>query len=163
MYELRYDGLKNEIIEIDHNGNSDVIANDFPTEPIFSPNNKKAIFIDPLEWEVLGSLYLYNLEDGTLNKIIQPDSDKNIPKYADWIDDQNIAVVIGLGLGTVAVGGDVYIYNIPNDSLKPKTDYTPKVQITKIIINNETLELSGIEYTDENLNHFKKYENTIAL
>lgn len=163
MFELKYDSSKNEIVQVDPDGNSEVLASDFPSKPISSPDNKKAIFINPLEWEVPGSLYLYNFENGSLNEIIQPDENQNIPKYADWLDEDNIAVIIGYGMGTVAVGGNVYIYNIPNGSLEQITSYQSEIQITKLKIHGETIELTGIKYIDDILNEFKDFEDTISI
>lgn len=163
MFELKYDEINNEIVQIDPNGKSKVIADNFPSMPISSPDNKKAIFINPLEWEELGSLYLYNFENGSLSEIIQPDENQNIPKYADWIDADNIAVIIGFGMGTIAVGGNVYVYNIPNSSLEQITFYQSEIQITKLRVQNDIIKLTGIKYIDDNLNEFKDFEDTISI
>lgn len=163
MFELKYDSSKNEIVQVDPDGNSEVLASDFPSKPISSPDNKKAIFINPLEWEVPGSLYLYNFENGSLNEIIQPDENQNIPKYADWIDEDNIAVIIGFGMGTVAVGGNVYVYNIQNASLEQITFYQSEIQITKLKVENDIIKLIGIKYVDDILNEFKDFEDTISI
>lgn len=163
MYQLKYDENKKVIIQIDPNGKKTTIADDFPSKPILSPDNKKAIYISPLEWECLGSLYLYILETGYITELISPDKEQNIPKYADWIDDDNIVVIIGYGMGTIEVGGNVFIYNITKRKLKQITEYPPEVQIYQININNEFMELIGIKYTDENFNEYIKFKEKIQI
>ncbi|MFS1519446.1 DUF4652 domain-containing protein [Bacillus sp. SCS-151] len=163
MYQLEYDETRNEILQIDPDGKKTVITDDSPSIPIISPNGKKAVYISPLEWERLGSLHLYDLENGTIANIIEPDIDQNIPKYALWIDDDNIAVIIGFGDGTVAVGGNVFIYNITDHILKQITDYSKEIQITNIKMINETLSLKGIKYIDDIFAEFKEFEDTISL
>jgi len=165
MYQLIYDELKNEIIQIDPNGKSTTIANDYPSEPVFSPNEQKAIYISPLEWECPGSLYLYNLENGYIEEIISPTAEvmSDIPKYAIWLDDNNIGVIIGFSMGTVAVGGNVFIYNIENKSLQQVTNYPSEIQVTQIIKHEDYLELQGIQYTDSILNNFKEFHEKLSL
>lgn len=163
MYKLKYDEIENKLIQIDPHGKETVIASEFPSKPVFSPNNQMAIYINPLEWECLGSLYLYNLQNGYIEEIISPDEDQNIPKYAIWIDNNNIAVIIGYGFGTVQVGGNVFIYHIPSAKLKKITSYPPEIQITKLTIKGEIMSLNGIKYIDEALNEFREYYDEIPL
>lgn len=163
MYQLKYDESNEVLIQIDPAGNKNVIAENFPSRPEFSPNNKKAIYISPLEWECPGSLYLYNLENGYITELVSPDENQNIPKYAIWIDDNTIALIIGFGWGTVSIGGNVFTYNIHSNELKPITHYPSEIQITKLMLNNEVLDLKGIKYIDDNFNEFDEFKNQIFL
>ncbi|USK46359.1 DUF4652 domain-containing protein [Cytobacillus oceanisediminis] len=163
MYQLLYDETKNEIYQIDPNGNKTTITDDFPSKPDFSPNNKMAIYISPLEWECSGSLYLYNLENGYITEIVSPDENDYIPKFAKWLDNQNIAVIIGYGAGMVAVGGNVFIYNIKDRSLKQLTNYPSEIQITQLSKKYSALELQGIKYIDDNHSRFEGFKEKIAL
>jgi hypothetical protein len=60
------------------------------------------------------------------------------PKAVKWIDDENLLVIVGLGYGTVDVGGELYILNI-NDGSVRKADLENKLnldkysQVTKIV------------------------------
>ncbi|MEV5038874.1 DUF4652 domain-containing protein [Peribacillus frigoritolerans] len=162
MYILKYDEVKAEIYQIDPNGKRVTISNDFPSKPIFSPDKKKAIYISPLEWECQGSLYLYNLENGTIEEIIAPIK-QDIPKYALWIDNENIAVIIGFSYGTVSVGGNVYRYNVTNKALYKLSDYPNEIQITKLTKSENELELTGIKYIDKNMEKFIEFNDKLSL
>lgn len=163
MYQLIYDEVKEVIYQIDTEGNKTLIADDFPSIPEFSPDKTKAIYISPLEWECPGSLYLFNLETGYITELVSPDKDLNIPKYAKWINNKNFALIIGLGMGTVAVGGNLFTYDIDKNQLKQITHHSSHIQITKIEIEDNLLHLNGIEYTDEILNEYKEYKEKIRI
>lgn len=164
MYKLFYDEKTESITEISPKGIKRTIADEFPSEPIFSPNNKKAIYISPLEWECPGSLYLYNLENGEIQELVSQNStEQTHPKYAIWIDDNTIAIIIGFSYGTVSIGGNVFVLTLNNNVLKQITDYPGKIQITKVHKKNNILNLTGIEYIDEELNEYKEFEDSISL
>lgn len=163
MYKLFYDEVKEVLYQIDPEGKKTIIADEFPSIPEFSPDNTKAIYISPLEWECPGSLYLFNLETGYITELVAPDKDLYIPKYAKWVDNATIAVIIGFGWGTVSVGGNLFTYNIDKNHLKQITHYSGHVQITKIDMEDKLLYLQGIEYTDENFNEFKEFKEKVQM
>ncbi|WP_342489182.1 DUF4652 domain-containing protein [Cytobacillus sp. FSL W7-1323] len=163
MFQLIHDETKNEIYQIDPSGKKTTITNDFPSKPEFSSDGKKAIYISPLEWECPGSLYLYNLENGYITEIVGPDKDQNIPKYAKWINENIIALIIGFGWGTVNVGGNVYTYDVNNSTLQKVTNYSSEIQITELSILEDHLKLKGIKYIDDNFSKFIQYEDQMII
>lgn len=163
MYQLKYDIEKQTLLQVNPSGEKVIINDNYPSPPEYSVDEKKAIYISPLEWECPGSLYLYNLENGHITELVKPDDRDYIPKYAIWINNETIAVIIGFGSGTVSVGGNVYIYDLRNDQLKQITHYTNEIQITKINIIDGALELDGIQYTDDNLNVFKEFKDKTSI
>src|SRR4051812_22371050 len=102
---------------------------------------------------------MFNLEDGYIAELISPDDKENIPKYAIWLDDNNIAVVIGFGSGIISVGGNVYTYNLQDGKLNSLTTYSNEVQITKISKVDNQLLLTGIKYIDEELFKFEEFKD----
>ncbi|WP_243355865.1 DUF4652 domain-containing protein [Bacillus litorisediminis] len=163
MYQLKYDENTEIIIQIDPTGKETIIAKGYSSKPEYSPDMKKALYISPLAWEQPGSLYLYNLENGEITELVSLVDNKNTPKYAIWINNEIIAVIIGFLWGTVAIGGNVYTYNINNHVLKQITHYPSEIQITLLNIKNESLELNGIKYLDETVNQFKEFQEIIPL
>lgn len=161
-YNLVYNESEESIIEISPTGKKRTLEKDFPSIPIISPNQKYAIYIAPLEWEVSGNLYLYDLHKGKNKVCIKPDENDNIPKYATWLNEHLIIVIIGHGHGTVAVGGNVYLYDIETESKIQITNYPSKIQITKVELENDLIIFKGIEYIDDTLNDFQTYEATIS-
>lgn len=163
MYQLLFDEENEAILQIGPTGTQTVINDDFPSRPEFSPDGKKALFISPLEWEVPGSLYLYDLENGHITELVKPDKYDYIPKYAVWISSEVISLVIGFGSGTVSVGGNVFTYNIINHQINKISHYPDQVQVTKLTLNDSLLELNGIKYTDDNFNIFTDFHDTISI
>lgn len=163
MYQLIYDETKEALVQINPSGQKTVIADNFPSRPEYSPDKTKAIYISPLEWECPGSLYLFNLESGCINELVSTDDNLNTPKYAIWIDDKTIALIIGFGWGTSSIGGNVFTYNIDNKDLNQITHFSEKIQITKLDLNGESIELYGIKFIDDDYIEFKEYEDTISL
>lgn len=160
MYNLEYNYDERTIYVINENQAKKILDDNFPSEPKISPNGKKAIFISPLEWECLGSLYLFDLTTGEKKELIEPDENSNIPKEAIWLDDKRIAVIIGYGYGTVAIGGDIFIYNIESGDMYSVTQYEKfKKQVTELKVKGDTLVFKGIEYVDDIMNEFKQFED----
>lgn len=105
---------------------------------------------------------MYNLENGTIEILIEPEN-SYIPKDAVWLDNETIAVIIGFGDGTVAVGGNIYIINIETRSKKPLTEYPSEIQITKLEVTENILLYKGIEYIDSNLSEFKEIKDNFTI
>jgi hypothetical protein len=163
MYKLFYDETKEELHQIDPEGKKTIIADSFPSRPEYSPDKNKAIYISPLEWECPGSLYLFNLINGNISELVTPDDNQNIPKYAIWLDNKTIAFIFGFGMGTVSVGGNVFIFNIEDHIVKQLTNYSGEIQITKLSLEADYLILKGIKYIDDNYSQFIKFQDKISF
>lgn len=88
--------------------------------PAVSPNRKRIAYIHPFEWEEIGELYIYNIDnDNTEIAITREDiADQSTVKAAKWLDDRYILTIIGYAYGTVRVGGDLYLYDTKDEDLK---------------------------------------------
>jgi hypothetical protein len=78
-----------------------------------SPDRRYTAYIDPLEWEVIGDLYV---RDNTTKKIINLTDNNRLsqetPKSVVWLNDTLILFISGYPWGTITVGGKLYIYNL---------------------------------------------------
>lgn len=159
VYELKYN-YDDEAIYIIKNGTTTLVNDEYPSEPTVSPNKIHSVFVAPLEWECLGSLYLFSHETGEVKKIIEPSLESKIPKKAIWINNEWLAVIIGYGHGTVAIGGNIYLFNIKNNELREVTNFDNTVQITDIEYNDNSGKIigKGIKYKDSNHNSFIEYQ-----
>ncbi|MBZ6485053.1 DUF4652 domain-containing protein [Priestia aryabhattai] len=163
--KLEYD-YDEQIIYIEKtDGTKEILEDNFPSEPIISPDETRAVYITPLEWETLGSLYLFDLLSGEKTLLIGPDESSNIPKGVKWIDNHTLAVIIGFGHGTIAIGGNVFTYNIETREVIRVTDYDSSIQITRINIDQgkKKAHLEGIRYVDKNLSEFEKFFQEVQL
>lgn len=160
---LKYDSDEQIIYVVKADGSKEVLEAEFPSEPVTSPDKTKAAYISPLEWECLGSLYLYDLLTGENKELIKPDDKHYIPKKVIWLDNHNLAVIIGFGYGTVAIGGNVFVYNLDTGQKKPLTKYDERTQVTDIVLKDDVLELEGIKYIDDNFNKFERFEAKLKL
>ena len=163
LYEIKYDEVNESIIEIAPNGKTEVISDEFPSRPIISPNNLYSSYIAPLEWEVPGNLYVYDLKNGENRVCIEPDSHGNTPKFVQWLNNEVLLVLIGFAHGTVSIGGNLFKYHIIKDELTQITDYPSEIQVTKIKLTDDFVILSGIKYIDDILNEFESFEEKIDI
>jgi len=162
MFDIKFDSKSETVQLVYPSGKTEVIAKDSPTIPIKSPDNTKAAYISPLEWEVYGNLYLVDLENGEQEVLVAPDG-SYIPKNVIWQDNENILVIIGFGDGTVCIGGNIFRVNIKTKEKTQITSYDSIVQITDLYLEDDMLHYKGIRYTDDILNESVAYESVISL
>lgn len=163
MLKIEYDNDNQIIYLTKKNGVKEILESDFPSKPVISPDGSKAAYISPLEWECIGNLYILDLSTGEKKTLIAPEDDLSVPKEVIWIDKENLAVILGFGMGTVAIGGNVFTYNIISNSLTEITSHESHIQIVNMNLNNDSLRLEGIKYIDEEYVEFEKFEETITL
>lgn len=161
MYKLIYDELREAVIEVSPNGMEKVVSDDFPSKPVYSPDGLHSAYIAPLEWEELGKLYMYDLKNGENKVCITPDEHNNIPKYAQWLNNDILLVIIGFGDGTVSIGGNLFAYSLLDGTLRNITNYPSNIQITKIKVVADDIILTGIEYIDDTMNEFRDFKENI--
>ncbi|MEC3543931.1 DUF4652 domain-containing protein, partial [Bacillus thuringiensis] len=118
MYKLYYDDSAGIITVENEHGVRKILADSFSSEPKFSPDGTKAVYITPLEWEVSSDLYLFDLQTGNQIKIdLCINTEREKAKDVEWVNDSNLIIIIGLLHGTVSVGGDIYRYILDDKNL----------------------------------------------
>lgn len=152
--KLYYVNNKNEYI---------LLSEDETSKPVVSPNKKKIAFISPYEWESVSKLLLYDIDKQLTEIVINPDNYYKVPKNVIWVNDDKLAVIIGFGMGTVSIGGNIYIYDLNSKSTKAISEYPDRIQITDLKINNDELLLKGIEYSDDQFTNFKEFTDTLKV
>lgn len=160
--QILYDSDEQIIYYETTDGSRKEIETDFPSKPVMSPDNTKAAYIAPLEWECLGSLYIFDLLIRENKKVITPENNY-IPKQVLWLNNELLAVIIGFGHGTIAIGGNVFLYDLTTNSKMNITEYNDKIQVTNFQFEGKTLFLEGIEYKDESYLEFKEFEQALLL
>lgn len=148
--ELIYDNEKKAVYVELKDSNLELIDDNNPSKPVISPDGKFAVYISPYEWEEKGNLYLLNLINYSKKKIYEPTDDTLVPKAVTWINNNKLALILGYAYGTIAVGGNVYTYDLDTKKLKQITDFESNIQFTNLEMSDNVLELKGIKYTDSN-------------
>lgn len=129
-----------------------------------SINKKLSVCIEgkgpDAEEEGIGKIYVHNLSTGIKWSLeVIAGENQNSPKSIEWIDDENIISIVGLGHGTVAMGGNVYKINVKTAETTLLYDTkNPKKQVISVKKVENKLELQILVYDDEELikNHTEK-------
>jgi hypothetical protein len=79
-----------------------------------SPDGRYTAYIEPLEWEVSGNIYLKEIKSGEIRQLSKyPANSDETPKKLTWLNDTLLLVIAGYTYGANAVvGGDLHLYNI---------------------------------------------------
>jgi hypothetical protein len=114
--------------------------------------------------EGIGSIILKDLNSGNQWSFSLVDNQRQYsPKAVEWVDDENVLVIVGFGYGMVNQGGGIYLLNI-NTALAAKADpentakLDYKSEITKIQsvkmqeTNMLSVEVEVLVYEDSSLN-----------
>lgn len=108
--------------------------------------------------EGIGQIFIKDLKSEQLVKYQLVNNTKQMsPKYVEWCSENNLFVIIGMGYGTVSMGGNLYLLNTGENKLLTiyETKDTKK-QISAVKRNGDNLEMKVTVYEDDNLD--KKHE-----
>lgn len=102
--------------------------------------------------EGVGKIVIKN-NNGDIYDFEISDNKKISPRYIEWIDNENLLVVIGSSYGTVSKGGNLYLLNIPSGKSFVVFE-TPdkKQQIVSAQKSNDNINLKVNVYDDNNYN-----------
>ena len=161
-FAVKYSADEQSVQLVKPDGTTEILAARSASEPLESPDGKKAAYVSSIEWEELSDVYIVNLEDGTQNVLLASENEQK-PKKVVWENDENVLVLVGYAYGTVSVGGNIYRVNLETKEKSALTNYEGDIQITDFKIENSVLKYSGIKYTDDNFNESVEYSNEKPL
>ncbi|KOA19857.1 hypothetical protein CLHOM_19460 [Clostridium homopropionicum DSM 5847] len=144
---------------------------EFATKWIDSENKKFSACISgrgpDAQEEGIGKIFIKNLSSGEKWSLeLIPGEEQNSPKYIQWIDDENLINIVGLGYGTIVLGGSLYKTNINTGETTVLYEAKiPKVQVlsAKISKDKSNLELQLLVYDDEEFTKNHTEKKTISL
>lgn len=100
--------------------------------------------------EGLGTVYVKD-KDNNIFSFELLDDKKNSPKYVDWVDDENLFVVIGSAFGTVSKGGNLYLLNISTGKVSSVIELSDnKQEIISAQKSGSNIKLKVNIYEDDN-------------
>lgn len=130
-----------------------------------SPDGKKILFSN-YEWECGATVFLYDAESRVKTELeIAGIPEGHVPYYLDWVDNKYFMFTEIYDSGTVAIGGEVYVYDIESGS-----DTARKV----IAAENDRLQIMSFErdgdsfvikagYYDEAYNEYETLLYTVPV
>lgn len=142
---------------------------EFATKWIDSENKKFSACIEgrgpDAEEEGIGRIFIKDLSTGEKWALeVMAGEEQNTPKYIQWIDDENIMNIVGLGYGTVVLGGSLYKTNvITGETTVLYEAKTPKEQVISANKVNSSIELQLLIYDDEDFTKNHTESKTIGL
>lgn len=136
-----------------------------------SPNGKLSVCI-----EGKGS---YAVEEG-VGSIVIKDKDKNelwqyniinnkkqfTPKQVQWLDNENILIIIGFGQGTVTKGGNLYLLNLNSNKnyiVYDTKDVKKEIMNIEIINKDGNIDLKLPMNIYEDDNYIKSHAETLTI
>lgn len=127
-----------------------------------SPNGEYIAYISPYDFELNGSLWLYNTETGENQKVVDLDStyDETI-RNIEWIDDNSIYYIKGFALGTVSLGGELYAYDLNTEESMLMKRIQDDKEIIDVNVEGETVTLSMITFDEDYMSYttdFQEYQ-----
>ncbi len=152
-------------------GKAQLVSNDLPSAPVMSPTNKRMAYLSPFEWEMRSNLHIFSLEKAdteTTLTIDQIAGFRNVvssitPKKLLWLNERYLLMIMQFAYGTVARGGNLFVYDTDLKDLYPVTKLYEREQITGMSIDKKYLRLDCIEFTDENRNEFTSSKKFVPL
>lgn len=131
----------------------------FGTPWVKSPSGKKSASIEgkgeEAKEEGIGKIIIKDAQNNKVFFEIKDKSKQMSPLSVCFFDDENILVTIGLGYGTVTMGGNLYVLNI-NSGKSAVIDDTKdeKKQIANVRKDGNNLKYDIIVYEDDNLTKY---------
>lgn len=130
---------------------------EFATKFINSVNNKLSASIEgkgpDASEEGIGKIFVKDLVTSERWALeVVPGEEQNTPKSIQWIDDENIVSIVGLGYGTVSLGGNLYKINVRTGEVEAIYNTgSPRKQVISVKKVDSKLELEILVYDDEQL------------
>ncbi len=134
-----------------------VICGNMPSPPSISPEGKRIAYLSPYEWELLSNVYIYDIERNTRQVVLTMEKlaeNKNVrdqftPKKLAWLDSRYLLMVIQYAYGAVPTGGNLYVYDTAEGSLRPLTKLFERECITGLEVEQDFVYLDFIEFSGE--------------
>ncbi|MGI6669648.1 MAG: DUF4652 domain-containing protein [Acetivibrionales bacterium] len=147
-------------------GEEIIICDNMPSPPSISPDGKMIAYLSPYEWEVLSDVFIYHLDKNRNENVLNGEklaANKNIrehftPKKAVWLDNRHLLVIIQYAYGTVAQGGDLFVYDTMEDNLRLLIKTDQDEQVTDMRVEDGTLYLDVIYFMDESMREYQEME-----
>ncbi len=128
-----------------------------PEPPKFldSPDGRYTTYIEPLEWEVTGNVYLKEIKTGEIRQLSKyPANSSETPKKLAWLNDTLLLSITGYTYGSNAVvGGALHLYYIRTGDHIILYNPPPNKDVAEVSVQGKNIVLR-IANWDKNFNNY---------
>lgn len=149
-------------LSISRESGKEILSEETPSEPVISPDRNKLAFIDPFQWETVGSIFLYDYQTNSLTELLRADQieAQSTPKGIWWYKDDYLLAIIGYAYGTVSVGGDLYLINVETGNPRRILGLNEYQEVKNIRLDDQYIYLEIAQF-DEAYNDYEVIEDRI--
>jgi len=149
-------------LSISRESGKEILSEETPSEPVISPDRNKLAFIDPFQWETVGSIFLYDYQTNSLTELLRADQieAQSTPKGIWWYKDDYLLAIIGYAYGTVSVGGDLYLINVETGNPRRILGLNEYQEVKNIKLDDQYIYLEIAQF-DEAYNDYEVIEDRI--
>ncbi|MBN2260035.1 MAG: DUF4652 domain-containing protein [Clostridiales bacterium] len=142
------------LITIIVDGKEKIIEGKMPSPPVINTSMDKFAFIDELEWEVLGNVWVYDTSDKSLKMIVDYKNYKELTsKVLLWYDEDVLLIIMGYPYGTVTVGGSLYGYSMEQEKLFLLKEPLKNQEIKSLEKEDNEIVLEIAEFDENYMNY----------
>jgi len=147
---------KNEIISI--------LSGELSSYPEFSPNKSKMAYIDSFDFETIGNVYIYDFATEENSKITDFEyGQSDTSKAVEWLNNENLLLIIGFAYGTITQGGDLYLYDLEEGTLNLLLESEGLMEIKDVKIIDDKIILSKVIWKDNNYMEYDVIEEEVNI
>ena len=131
-YELKLSEKQSEVIALPKMESKGMFAG----ELIYNEERDIFAYIDDVGFEVIGNVNLYDPKTGESTQITSYEyngTDSTVKKIA-WLSDNQLLVIVGFAMGTVTVGGSLYVLSIDTGEMKEILVHGDQEEIIDIVV-----------------------------
>lgn len=130
----------------------------YPSQPIISPDQSKLAYISPFEFEMSGEVWLYEAgSDKPINKIAKDQfRDNKSPNRIYWLDNNHLLVLSGNTYGTIPSNHHLDIYNLTANERIPYVEVPNNQSIRSVTLKDGKAVLEIETYDDNFMNSTKE-------
>jgi hypothetical protein len=131
-----------------------------PGRPEISPNGEWMAFIDVIEFEALGNVFIYRDADGAIEQMTQyaysevSTVNSDTVKDCLWLNNEELLMVIGYSVGTITQGGDVYLLDTQTKEKELIFKANKNEEVANISFKDGQYVFEIVVWTDENMMNY---------
>ena len=119
-----------------------------------NPSGCYGVYISPLEWEMVGNLFVKDVKTGEVKKLTHYRTGRSsTPKAVVWLNDTLLLVIEGYTWGTVTVGGSLYIVDSRTGKYCPILEPPGHQEVAEVSTHKNSIVLRIATHDEERMSY----------